>query len=58
MENFIFCAVNSVTIHQRKSQVLATEFCMAKMNIADLLVEELFHKSLPVYDLRFSIEFI
>ena len=48
---------NSATIHQQNSQVLATEFNMTKMNIAPYLVQELFRRSLAVYDLRFNYEF-
>ena len=48
---------NTVTVHQRNLQVLATELYKVKMGLAPQLVKETFPLSTRVYNLRSTYEF-
>ena len=48
---------NSVMIHQRNLQVLATELYKVKSNIAPDLMKEIFPVNTQTYDLRSTVEF-
>ena len=48
---------NTVTVHQRNLQVLATELYKVKMGLAPQLVKEIFPLSTQAYNLRSTYEF-